>query len=151
MLNLKKITKRCFPKHEMVIVTKKYIDSRSRFHNFETFWSKTQYFSKACTSIIFHKIRHHFEKVLQKNLCKSVAYCMTKKMPISPFTFLLLISWTTLSLQKQTVMKFFSHYIILFSTSFLSNIFQNPQIKLYGTKIKHSKRLSSLTFFPNIV
>ena len=65
--------------------------------------------------------------------------------------FLLLISWTTLSLQKQTVMKFFSHYIILFSTSFLSNIFQNPQIKLYGTKIKHSKRLSSLTFFPNIV
>ena len=142
-----KIRKRCFPKHEMVIVTKKYIDSRSRFHNFETFWSKTQYFSKACTSIIFHKIRHHFEKVLQKNVCKSVAYWMTKQMPISPFTVFVANFLDHIVFVKTNSSEVFSHHIIYFSTSFCSNIFQNPQINLHETKIKRSKKIELTHFF----
>ena len=94
-------------------------------------------------------------KCCKKNVCKSVAYWMTKQMPISPFTVFVANFLDHIVVAKTNSDEvFFSLYhsdIILFSTSFLSNIFQNPQIKLYGTKIKHSKRLSSLTFFPNIV
>ena len=76
---------------------------------------------------------------------------MTKKMPISFFTFVLPISTTISSFKTQTSLKFFPQYQsyhLLFAYFFSQNIVQNPQIKLRKTETKHLKRI---TFFPPFV
>ena len=79
-------------------------------------------------------------KVTQKKATNS----MTKKMQISFFTFVLLISKTMSPFQTQTSLKCFPRHYLLFAHFFHKN-FQNPQIILRKTRIKHLKQL---TFFP---
>ena len=59
-------------------------------------------------------------------------------------------SWQYHRSRHKRVSSFF-HDIIYFSTTFFSNIFQNPQIRLRKTKIKHLKKSHFLPTFAHDV
>ena len=107
-------------------------------------------FHTTLTCIIFSNFAHHVDILLQSDFEKK-PHVLTKKMPISFFTFVLPISTTISSFKTQTSLKFFPQYQsyhLLFAYFFSQNIVQNPQIKLRKTETKHLKRI---TFFPPFV
>ena len=95
----------------------------------------------------FSRILHIMLIFCCKVTLKKATCSMTKKMPISFFTFVLPISTTISSFQTQTSLKSFPQYQsyhLLFAYFFSQNIVQNPQIRLRKTETKHLKRI---TFF----
>ena len=99
---------------------------------------------------IFTQLQHaSYSRILHimlifccKVTLKKATCSMTKKMPISFFTFVLLISMTISSFQTQTCFKFFPAISFTFRPLFSKNIVQNPQIRLRETETKHLKRLT---------